>query len=181
MKQHRNTAIMASLALMAMLGTPAFTMADDVFKARLTGFQETPAAVSTVARGTFDAVVNDDSSIAYELTYEGLEGTVTQGHIHFGQRGIGGGISVWLCQTSEVPAPPAVRDSTPTCPPSGTVTGMFTAANVIGPAVQGIAAGEFDELLAAMRRGLTYANVHTTLHPGGEIRGQIKREREEKD
>jgi CHRD domain len=44
---------------------------------------------------------------------------------------------------------------------------------VIGPAGQGISAGQFDELVDAIRAGATYANVHTTLYPGGEIRGQI--------
>jgi hypothetical protein len=29
------------------------------------------------------------------------------------------------------------------------------------------------ELIAAIRGGATYANVHTTGRPGGEIRGQI--------
>jgi len=50
----------------------------------------------------------------------------------------------------------------------------LTAANVIGPAGQGVAAGEFAELLRAMRQGLTYANVHSSLATGGEIRGQIQ-------
>jgi hypothetical protein len=45
---------------------------------------------------------------------------------------------------------------------------------VIGPADQGIDPGEFDELVRAMRAGVTYANVHTTRFGGGEIRGQIK-------
>jgi len=35
-------------------------------------------------------------------------------------------------------------------------------------------AGEFDEFIAAMRAGVTYANVHTSQFPGGEIRGQIE-------
>jgi hypothetical protein len=39
----------------------------------------------------------------------------------------------------------------------------------------GIAPGEFDELIAAIRAGATYANVHTVGRPGGEIRGQIGR------
>jgi hypothetical protein len=53
------------------------------------------------------------------------------------------------------------------------VSGTITSADVIGPAGQGIAPGEFDELVRALREGATYANVHTTLYPGGEIRGQI--------
>jgi hypothetical protein len=44
---------------------------------------------------------------------------------------------------------------------------------VIGPSVQGITAGEFDEILAAIRAGKAYANVHSTTWPGGEIRGQL--------
>lgn len=50
-----------------------------------------------------------------------------------------------------------------------------TAANVIGPAAQGVAIGEFEEVLRALRLGVAYANVHSDRSPGGEIRGQIRR------
>jgi len=66
--------------------------------------------------------------------------------------------------------------SAPACPASGKVTGTVTATDVIGPAAQGIAPGEFAEALRALRAGMTYANVHSTKFPGGEIRGQIKDE-----
>lgn len=39
---------------------------------------------------------------------------------------------------------------------------------------QGVEAGSFDVLVRAIRAGYTYANVHTTRWPGGEIRGQIQ-------
>jgi hypothetical protein len=45
----------------------------------------------------------------------------------------------------------------------------------VGPAGQGIAAGEFDELVRAIKAGVTYANVHSEMFPGGEIRGQLGR------
>ena len=57
---------------------------------------------------------------------------------------------------------------------SGTVTGTITPANVKVLASQGIEAGNFAEAVRAIRAGVTYANVHTTVRPGGEIRGQIR-------
>jgi len=148
------------------------------FRVRLSPSQETPS-VSSVARGEFRLRIGrDEQPISYELSYSGLEGIVTQGHIHFGQKGVAGGISVWLCQTpTPTPPTPAFIDPTglaPTCPQEGTVTGQLTAANVIGPAGQGIASTEFAELVKAIRAGLTYANVHSTKFGPGEIRGQIK-------
>jgi len=46
-------------------------------------------------------------------------------------------------------------------------------ANVIGPEAQGIAPGEFTELLAAIRARKTYANVHSSKFLNGEIRAQL--------
>jgi hypothetical protein len=157
-------------------------------QARLSGFHEVhfsagpPAtlrgAVSTGARGTFVARIDtQDNTIHYELSYQDLEGEVTQGHIHFGQRHTVGGIVVWLCQTAGTPAPAAVAASTPFCPAEGTVTGTITPAQVLTATGQGLEAGEFDELVDAIRAGATYANVHSTLFPPGEIRGQITRSR----
>ena len=140
----------------------------------LSGFEEVPV-VSTVAEGEFHARISDDATqIDYELSYTGLEGAVQQAHIHLGQRSVNGGISVWLCGNPNPPAivPPA---GTQTCPaPPATITGTITAANVVGPANQGIAAGEFAELIRAMRAGKTYVNVHSSKFPGGEIRSQIE-------
>jgi hypothetical protein len=142
-------------------------------RADLHGFEETPLTLSSTGSGEFVARISqDDSSFEYKLSFEDLEGTVTQSHIHLGRRGLSGGISIWLCGTATNPGPAG----TPSCggPNSGEVTGSVSATNVIGPAGQGIAATEFAEVLKAMRAGATYANVHSTLYPGGEIRGQIR-------
>jgi CHRD domain-containing protein len=140
---------------------------------QLTGYQENPD-ISSVATGSFKATLDDDAqTITYELTYSGLEGTVTQAHIHFGKRAVNGGITVFLCGTAASPGPPG----TPTCPAEGTVSRTVTAADILAPATatgpQGIEAGNYEELAAAMRAGHTYANVHSSLWPGGEIRAQI--------
>jgi CHRD domain len=146
--------------------------------ARLIGYEEVPA-VSTAARGRFTAKVSDNNqTIDYTLTFGGLTGTVQQSHIHIAQPGVNGSIVIWLCQTATTPAPAAVAALTPTCPqPGGTVSGTITAANVINAATasQQIVAGELAEVLAAIRAGVAYVNVHATpLNPGGEIRGQIR-------
>lgn len=138
--------------------------------ARLSGYQEVPSLASG-AGGSFK-VRMAPTSFSFELTYHDLEGGATQAHIHFGQKSVNGGVSVFLC--TNLGNGPA---GTPACPsPGGTVTGTVTAANVIGPTGQNLTAGQFEALIRAMRAGVTYANVHSTKFPGGEIRGQISLE-----
>jgi CHRD domain len=137
----------------------------------LTGYQEaTPAGVSSSGSGTFSATIDDSASpptISYTLTYIGLSAPAIVSHIHFGNRYDSGGVSVFLCGGGGKPA----------CPPGttseATVTGTITPADVVGPAGQGIGAGDFDKLVDAIRSGVTYVNVHTSTFPAGEIRGQI--------
>jgi hypothetical protein len=165
--------VAASLVISTAALVTGFTQGFKSIKELLIGYEEVPA-VSTVAGGEFHARISDDeTALDYELSYADLEGAVTQAHIHFGQKGVNGGISVWLCgNPGPGVTPPA---GTPLCPPSpATVAGTLTAANVVGPAGQGIAAGEFAELIAAIRAGKTYANVHSTKFPGGEVRSQIE-------
>ena len=85
--------------------------------------------------------------------------------MHFGSHDHNGGVAVFFCGGSTKPTP---------CPNvGGTVTGTWVPADVVGPNAQGIEPGAFDELVAAIRAGHTYANVHTTRWPNGEIRGQV--------
>ncbi len=176
------------LVLLAMCGAAsAAEKGPRLFSARLSGYNEVhfnagpPAtlrgAVSTKATGSFTATLNTAGDIIdYELSYTGLEGTVTQAHIHFGQPSTVGGIVVWLCQTAGTTAPPPVDPVaiTPLCPTEGTVKGTITAIQVLAQTAQGISAGEFDELVRALRAETVYANVHSSLHGPGEIRGPIR-------
>ena len=51
--------------------------------------------------------------------------------------------------------------------------GRRRVATASGGVTQGIEAGNFEELAAALRAGHAYANVHSSKWPGGEIRAQI--------
>jgi CHRD domain len=136
----------------------------------LVGYNETPLTISTTGGGTFKAkVANDGESFSWTLSYEALEGSVLQSHIHFGAPAITGGISIFLC--TNLGNGPAGTQACPASP--ATISGTATAADVIGPNGQGIEPGAFDEILAAMRSGFAYANVHSSKWPGGEIRGQL--------
>ena len=142
-------------------------------EATLTGYEEVPA-ISTGGHGTFRAAITDGgSAIRYELRYDRLSAPVQQAHIHFGQKSVNGGISAFLC--TNLGNGPA---GTQACPePPARVTGTIRAADVVGPTGQGIAAGELQELVAALRAGVAYANVHSQLYQAGEIRGQIEDDR----
>jgi hypothetical protein len=137
---------------------------------RLTGYEETPLALSTSGTGSFRARISADrTTISYRLGYSALEGAVTQAHIHVGATGQSGGVSAFLC--SNLGNGPAGTQPCPAAP--AVVTGTLTSANVIGPAGQGVAAGEFAELVRAIRAGAAYVNVHSDKYPAGEIRSQL--------
>jgi hypothetical protein len=146
--------------------------------ADLVPVQEVPA-VSSVAKGRFKATIDRaNQTISYELSYEGLEAAPTQAHIHVGQRRVNGGISVFLCGNPP-DVPPATFPQPQACPAApATITGVLTAANIVGPELQGIApslngVNEFDELVDKILEGFAYANVHSTKFRGGEVRGQL--------
>jgi hypothetical protein len=169
----------ASIGLLAVLAIGSYAVAgggaDKVKADAMTGYLEgAPGGpVSSVATGAFEAAIDDEArEIHFTLSYSGLEGDVRQAHIHFGQRSVNGGISIWLCETAANPRPVGSPD-VPDCPQSGTVEATVGADHVVGPTAQGIASGEFEEIVAAIRAGRAYANVHSSKFPGGEVRGQI--------
>lgn len=142
---------------------------DTRFTARVRGSCEVPS-ISTNARGQLTAEIDDASSlITWTLTYEGLEAPVEQAHIHLGELHTNGGVSAFLC--TNLDNGPA--DTQPCPEESASIEGAITPEHVVGPADQGIAEGEFAELVRAIRAGAAYVNVHTTTFPAGEIRGQI--------
>ncbi len=124
----------------------------------------TPDTNSTTATGSATLSVVG-GTIVYRIDVSGITG-VTVAHIH-GPAAPGGsaGVIVNFCGTTQA--------GTPTTPPcaSGAVTGVLVSG------VSSLTPGSgmtFDRLLTLLRTDSAYVNVHTSAHPGGEIRGTIK-------
>jgi hypothetical protein len=169
----RRLQLVLAIGVVSLLGAVGVAVATggNGFNEQLSGYEETAQSLSTPANGEFKLHINRSTQeLEYRLTYSGFETPVLQAHIHFGARATTGGISVFLC--TNLGNGPA---GTPTCPtPEGTVEGTLGPADVVGPAGQGIAPGEFDELVDAIEAGYTYANVHSQARPAGEIRAQLE-------
>jgi CHRD domain len=164
--------IALAVATAGVLGVGTVAMASDGSDQQetLTGYEEVPA-LSTPGVGEFRASISRSSDeIRYRLTFSGLESAATQAHIHFENETNNGAIVVFLC--TNLGNGPA---GTQACPADGgTIRGTITPADIgAGAAGQGIAAGEFDEFVRAIRAGATYINVHSVNRATGEIRAQL--------
>jgi hypothetical protein len=176
MNTHPLRRVSIVLASVAVCGLAAVAAAEEhAVVARLTGFNETPQTISSPGHGLFRAKISDDgTSITYELSYDQLSAAPLQAHIHFGRPATSGGVVLFLCTNL---APPKGVPAPPACPAApATVTGTLTSADVLPQAAQGIDPGDkgFSEILDAIRAHAAYANVHTSTHPGGEIRGVLR-------
>jgi hypothetical protein len=133
------------------------------FQATLDGKQQSPA-IDTTASGTATFTLSADGmSLSYTLSVVDTS-DITMAHIHIAAAGQNGPVATWL-----YPSQPHAE----TKPGKFTgvlATGTLTAADLVGP-LQG---KTIADLVADIRAGNAYVNVHTTAHPGGEIRGQIQ-------
>lgn len=175
-----------AVAVLATLGSGlAFSDDGSHFSEFLTGLKESPNVVSSTGSGTFEARISkDETEIEYTLTFKDLEDDVRQAHIHIGLPQNAGGIVLWLCGSDALPGPtgtPRCNVSNPSDNRNGSVSGTLTAANVQNLPANGIVGatpttpGEFAEVVALVKAGKTYANIHTVKFPAGEIRSQLDR------
>ncbi len=164
--RHTLFAVLAGLLILG--GSAASARGGGDTRTHLTGYEEVPA-ISTTGEGSFRAEFSTrDDKLDFRLSYGRLSTPVEQAHIHFGQLSVNGGIAIFLCSNLG-----NGTDGTPPCPNSGVVRGTVTADDVVGPGGQGIDPGEFDEVVAAIKAGVAYVNVHTNMFKMGEIRGQL--------
>src|SRR5260370_35656634 len=95
MKALRYTALYTTLLLCI-----AFAAAADEgtrFRAALVGTEEVPA-IFAAGSATFEArVLDNDTRIEFQLTYDNLTAPPLVAHVHFGHRGVAGNVSFFLC------------------------------------------------------------------------------------
>ena len=144
------------LALAALTAAPAAVLAAEPFSGTLSVDQEVPAPTvpeGYAGTGTASATIADDeSSIDYEVTFEGLTGPLMAAHIHYGETGVAGGVMFPLGHAE------------------GSFSGTLSEADFTpvdgGPQT-------YAEALAAIRGGESYVNLHTEANASGELRGQL--------
>jgi hypothetical protein len=149
----RRSFFAVSICLLLSLGSTGCDDEDqESFVATLSGANEVPPTGSA-ATGTA-TLERDGTQVAFTVTVNGLT-AVTMAHIHSGATGVNGPIRVNLFLG----------------PVTGTVNGELAKGTFSTTDVQTIS---FDALLAELRAGTAYVNVHTTAFPTGEIRGQVQ-------
>lgn len=132
------------------------------FRTHAHGGEEVPA-VDTDAQGqAIFQLSKDGEELSYKLIVANIE-NVFMAHIHLAPAGQNGGIVVWLYPSE--PPPQLIE---------GRTQGVLAQGVIDSDDLVGALAGEdLDALVAEMRSGNAYVNVHTEQNPGGEVRGQI--------
>ncbi len=153
------------------LQTPVAHAIPITFVANLSGANEVPAVVSP---GTGLATVILDptaQTLQVNATFSGLTSNTVAAHIHCCQPlGTNAGVA------TTVPAFPGF----PLGVTSGTYSSVvfdLTQPLIYNPAFVtlqgGTIAGAEAALINGIENGQTYFNIHTSINPGGEIRGQL--------
>ena len=150
------------VALLAIAGSAVGAGAQSqTFVAHLSASEEvqTPAIVSNAQGQAIFQLSDDGTALSYELVVANII-DVQAAHIHLAPAGANGQVVAFLFHG------PATSGRTQGVLAQGTIT----AADLVGP----LAGHPLSDLVSAMDAGGAYTNVHTTAHPAGEIRGQIR-------
>lgn len=161
--------LLSLVAALCPLSAPALTL--EVYYAGLSGANESPPNPSA---GSGEAIVSydpDSFMMRVRAVFSGLSAATTVSHIHCCiQQGM---------TTAGVATQTPSFAGFPTGVTSGSYDGTFdmtlaSSYNATFIAAQGgSVSGALAALLAGMRAGTSYFNIHSTMYPGGELRGNL--------
>jgi hypothetical protein len=139
----------AALGMVAMLAMAAPALGEGrPFSTTLTGAAEVPGPGDPDASGTAFITLNQgQGEVCFDLSWAGIDGTVTAAHIHIGAAGVAGDVVV------------------------GLFAGSFAGTDSASACVSGVS----EELIKAVRQDPEnyYVNVHSDVFPAGAVRGQL--------
>jgi hypothetical protein len=140
----------ATLGMVALLtmGAPAYGQGRP-FATTLTGAAEVPGPGDPDASGTALITLNQgQGEVCFDLSWAGIDGTVTAAHIHVGSATVAGPVVV-----------PLFTDAA--------LSGTDTASGCI--------AGVSEVLIKDIRQNPEnyYVNIHSDVFPAGAVRGQL--------
>jgi hypothetical protein len=159
----RLTTLLLLLTTLLVSAAPAAVSRPTTYVAPLSGAQEVPPNDSLARGQAVFRLSPDQTAIHYRLIVANLR-DVTQAHIHLAPAGANGPVVAWL-----YPAGPPAQ-LIPGRSSGVLATGTITATDLVGP----LAGQTLTALVHELEAGNAYVNVHTTKHPPGEIRGQIR-------
>ncbi|SRR6266542_3077838 len=146
--------VLLALFLTATLGFAA----EKSYHAKLTGKDEVPS-VKTKAKGKAEFKMSKDGKLTYKLSVKNIE-NASAAHIHRAMKGENG--------------PPVVNLFTGP-KKEGKFSGVLSEGTITDKDLMGDLQGKtVDDLMKLIDSGGAFVNVHTDLHPDGEIRGQVK-------
>ena len=147
-------------ALFAAVGTAAADGQRN-FRTHLNGRNQEPQ-LDTQAQGqAIFQLSKDGTELKFKVIVANID-NVIGAHIHLAPKGENGPIVLPLLGEPFIPDPGV------------TVNGILVEGTATADDVSGPLANDLDALMAAMRAGNTYVNVHTVEFRPGEIRGQIR-------
>jgi CHRD domain len=147
----RSRLAVLAAGLVAALGVPGVAAADDggrPFSTALTGAAEVPGPGDPDATGQAAITLNQGrGEVCFDISWADIDGTVFAAHIHVGTATQAGPVVVTL------------------------FTGAFGGTDAASACVDGVDPA----LIKAIRQDPSryYVNVHSTVFPGGAVRGQL--------
>ena len=155
----RRVLSLAGAAALALLVGSASAEAQTLnFTALLSGANETPG-IASGAGGTATVTLNTATrTVTYKVDVYNLPSGATAAHFHAAGPGVAGPVVVNFTVISGISN-------------DFSISGTATASDLVARGDQGIRS--WDDFLQALTLGQVYVNVHSSVNPGGEVRGQV--------